>query len=175
MKLAVSNIAWAAEEDDLVYELMKKYGFLGLEIAPTRIFSENPYDRNAAAKRWSIELRNAYGFTIPSIQSIWYGRQEKIFGSVEERQSLIDYTKRAIDFAVAIDCRNLVFGCPRNRNIPQGAEPDIGVKFFDLMQSRTDCLYLLIFRAKGSLFFPERRHSLLQSNRQIRSHIEQKS
>lgn len=130
MKLAVSNIAWAADQDDLVYELMKKYGFLGLEIAPTRIFPENPYDRNGEAQRWSIELKTIYGFTIPSMQSIWYGRQEKIFGSDEERRILLAYTKRAIDFAVAINCGNLVFGCPRNRNIPQGAEPGIGVKFF---------------------------------------------
>lgn len=130
MKLAVSNIAWAAEQDDLAYELMKKYGFLGLEIAPTRIFPENPYDRNGEAQRWSIELKTIYGFTIPSMQSIWYGRQEEIFGSDEERRILLDYTKRAIDFAAAINCGNLVFGCPRNRNIPQGAEPDIGVKFF---------------------------------------------
>ena len=44
MKLSVSNIGWKMEEDEYVYSLMKKYGYSGLEIAPTRIFPEAPYD-----------------------------------------------------------------------------------------------------------------------------------
>ena len=38
------------------------------------------------------------------MQSIWFGRQERLFGSEEEREILIDYTKKAVDFAVAIQC-----------------------------------------------------------------------
>ena len=71
-----------------------------------------------------------YGFVIPSMQSIWFGRQEKIFGSAEERDFLIDYTKKAIDFASAIGCQNLVFGCPRNRVMPESADLDIAISFF---------------------------------------------
>ena len=58
------------------------------------------------------------------MQSIWYGRQEKLFGSEEERQVLLAYTKEAIDFAAAVGCGNLVFGCPRNRNVPEGIRPE---------------------------------------------------
>ena len=74
-KLAISNIGWAEENDATVYDLMKKYGFRGLEIAPTRIFSERPYDMNSEAEAWSKKLKSEYGFCIPSMQSIWYGRQ----------------------------------------------------------------------------------------------------
>ena len=130
MKLSTSNIGWTAEHDAQVYALMKEYGFQGLEIAPTRIFSELPYDKNTEAGAWSQNIRNEYGFSVPSMQSIWYGRQEKIFGSDEERNILLEYTKKAIDFAVAIGCKNLVFGCPRNRNIPEGADENIAVAFF---------------------------------------------
>lgn len=77
MKLSISNIGWAAENDQQVYELMKKYGFQGLEIAPTRIFTELPYDKNAKAEEWSKKLKVDYGLCVPSMQSIWYGRQEK--------------------------------------------------------------------------------------------------
>ena len=56
--------------------------------------------------------------------------QEKIFGSKEERQILVEYTKKAIDFASVIGCRNLVFGCPRNRNLPEGKDGDSAVEFF---------------------------------------------
>lgn len=133
MKLSISNIGWVAEQDSRVYKLMQKYDFSGLEIAPTRIFPENPYDKLDDAEIWARELKNQYGFSISSMQSIWYGRQEKIFGSEEEFTTLVDYTKKAIDFAVVIGCKNLVFGCPRNRNLPNGADAVEGIKFFKVL------------------------------------------
>lgn len=130
MKLSISNIAWSKEDDERVYALMKKYGYSGLEIAPTRIFPENPYADLESAKKWSEELKKEYDFSIPSMQSIWYGRQEKIFGTAEERAILLSYTRKAIDFAVAVGCGNLVFGCPRNRNLPEGADLSTAISFF---------------------------------------------
>ena len=130
MKLSISNIGWLPEADQQVYELMKKHGFIGLEIAPTRIFPENPYENLNAARDWTLGIKDAFGFEIPSMQSIWYGRLEKIFGSEEERALLIDYTKKAIDFAEAIGCKNLVFGCPRNRTIPENAKVEDSIPFF---------------------------------------------
>lgn len=130
MRLSISNIGWEKDKDDQVYGLMKRHGYSGLEIAPTRIFPEAPYERNADAAAWSAKLKREYGFCIPSIQSIWYGKQEKIFGTAEERQILVDYTKKAIDFAAAVDCKNLVFGCPRNRNLPEDVDPETAISFF---------------------------------------------
>ena len=130
MKLSISNIAWVDEWNKDVYALMQKYGYTGLEIAPTRIFPENPYDHLDEAQKWRQDLMEEYGFVIPSMQSIWFGKQEKIFGTEEERNSLIEYTKKAVDFATGINCKNLVFGCPRNRNLPNGANEDIAIAFF---------------------------------------------
>lgn len=130
MKLAISNIAWDAMQDETVYGLMKQYGFSGLEIAPTRIFPDSPYGRTAEARQWSRDLNRRYGFTVPSMQSIWYGRKERLFGSEEERQELMEYTKKAITFAAAVGCRNLVFGCPKNRILPDGGDPETAIPFF---------------------------------------------
>lgn len=130
MKLSISNIGWAKENDTSVYNLMKKYGFHGLEIAPTRIFAELPYDKKEEAEEWSLDIKNEYGFSVSSMQSIWFGRQEKIFGCDEERNALLEYTKKAIDFAANIGCENLVFGCPRNRNLPDDADESVAVVFF---------------------------------------------
>ena len=80
MKLAISNIAWAQEQDARMYQKMKMLGYEGLEIAPTRIFPQNPYDNLEAASQWQQELKKEYGLCVPSMQSIWFGRQEKIFG-----------------------------------------------------------------------------------------------
>lgn len=130
MKLSISNIAWKAEDDEKVYMLMKDYGFTGLEIAPTRIFPEKPYDNLSEAAVWAKELETQYGFVVPSMQSIWYGRQENIFGSEENRNLLLEYTKKAIDFAESIGCKNLVFGCPRNRSLPEGEDATKAIPFF---------------------------------------------
>ena len=117
MKLSISNIAWEAKNDEIVYSYMKECGFSGVEIAPTRWVQENPYGQVEKAVKIAENLKETYGFTVPSMQSIWFGRQENLFSSEEERNTLIDYTKKAIDYAAAIDCKNLVFGCPRNRNV----------------------------------------------------------
>lgn len=111
MKLSISNIAWSKEFDEEMIAFIKQSKFEGLEIAPTRIFPLQPYQRLEDARKWSKDI----GLMIPSMQSIWYGHTEKIFGSEEERAILIDYTKQAIRFAEAIGCPNLVFGNPKNR------------------------------------------------------------
>lgn len=133
MKLSISNIGWIKEEDERVYTLMHKFGFEGLEIAPTRVFPEKPYDNLEVAKIWKDEIRLKHGFEISSMQSIWYGVSEKVFGTEQERENLILYTKKAIDFAETIGCRNLVFGCPRNRIFPKDGDMDVAIKFFKLL------------------------------------------
>lgn len=116
VKLSISNIAWAVEHDTEMYRYLRDNGYQGLEIAPTRVFPDHPYNRIEEARGWALKLKEEYRLGISSMQSVWYGRQENIFGSVNERKILIEYTKQAICFAEAIGCGNLVFGCPRNRD-----------------------------------------------------------
>lgn len=131
MKLSISNIAWTVEHDQEMYQFLQSSGYQGLEIAPTRIFTEAPYDKLSEAKEWARELKEKYGLEVSSMQSIWYGHQEKIFGSKEERKALVGYTKKAVDFAEVIGCKNLVFGNPRNRDTEDitGNYP-IAIEFF---------------------------------------------
>lgn len=129
-KISISNIAWSGDLDTRIYQVMKEYGLSGLEIAPTRVFQKEPYDKLIEAGAWAGKLKKQYGFIIPSMQSIWFGRQERLFGTEEERRELVNYTKKAIDFAMVIKCDNLVFGCPVNRTIPDGADPAVGIQFF---------------------------------------------
>lgn len=130
MKLSISNIAWDIIQDKKVYALMQKYGFTGLEIAPTKIFPKNPYEQLKEAETWSTSVKSFYGLTISSIQSIWYGRNENLFGTKKEQETLIQYTKKAIRFAEAIGCKNLVFGCPKNRSISEHINPNLAIPFF---------------------------------------------
>lgn len=130
IKLSISNISWALENDQQVYEYLKNAGFQGLEIAPTRVFPNEPYNRKQEAREFASEIREKYGLIICSIQSIWYGRNERIFGTDKERQFLFDYTKRAIDFAEILGARNIVFGSPKNRCIRDGDDENIAIDFF---------------------------------------------
>lgn len=137
MKLAVSNIAWSGERDSDMYSFLTDNGFTGLEIAPTRIFPESPYDRLDEAAAFSKHLRDDYGLVLCSMQSVWYGKTGNIFASEGERKELSDYTKKSILFARAAGIGNIVFGCPRNRSIPEGCSDahDIAMSFFDELGS----------------------------------------
>ena len=64
MKLSISNIAWAKEQDEQVYSRMREYGYSALEIAPTRIFPEAPYDHLEEASSWARKLKEEEGFDV---------------------------------------------------------------------------------------------------------------
>ncbi len=131
MQLCASNIGWAAENDNRIYAAMQQRGFAGVEIAPTRLLAPPAYEKAGEMATYAVRLRTEYGLVIPSMQSIWYGREERVFGTDAERRILADYTKQAIDFARAAGCPSLVFGCPKNRNRPDGADVRTAVDFFD--------------------------------------------
>lgn len=133
MKLSISNIAWTCEQDETVYTYMKQYGFTGLEIAPTRWISSDPYSHIIRAREIAADLRTRHNLGISSIQSIWYGKTENIWDVPNGREALFLYTQRAIDFAQAVNCGNLVLGCPKNRNKPEGAEESGIAAFFSAL------------------------------------------
>ena len=64
------------------------------------------------------------------MQSIWYGRTGSIFDPAQA-EDLLAYTGQAFAFAHALNCPSLVFGCPKNRFLPEGADPAAADVFFD--------------------------------------------
>ena len=129
MKLSVSNIGWSEENNTEMYKIIKQNEFDGIEIAPTMLIKENPYDKLDEAKKMKNELKEKYDLNISSMQSIWYGKKGNIFNT-EDAKMFIDYTKKAIDFANIIECKNLVFGCPKNRIKPEQYDENDIIYFF---------------------------------------------
>lgn len=129
MKLSISNIAWDKKYDDYMYGYLADLGFDGIEIAPTRIIEDNPYGNLKKAREFK-SLMDSKRLEISSMQSIWFGRDERIFYTEKERKSLLEYTERAIDFASVIRCKNLVFGSPKNRSYEEiiEFEDDVSLK-----------------------------------------------
>ncbi|TNF69103.1 MAG: sugar phosphate isomerase/epimerase [Gammaproteobacteria bacterium] len=114
MKLAISNIAWKSD-DYQYYTLLKRYGFSGLEIAPTR-FSEYPYDHIKMALKIKNHLLSDYQLPIISMQSLLFGvKGLALFESESARNRLLSYLKKAIIYAKAMKCPVLVFGNPKQR------------------------------------------------------------
>lgn len=131
IRLSFSNIAWDARDDGAVYAAMRAAGFSGLEIAPTRVFPQSPYERAGEAAAFAEELGREWGFAIPSMQSIWFGQAGSIF-EPSDAEELARVSAGAFAFARAAGCPSLVFGCPRNRRAPEdGAARAVGEAFLD--------------------------------------------
>lgn len=130
MKISISNIAWGVDNDKEMYHFLENAKVNGIEIAPTRIFPENPYEKLQQAREYRKMLYEQYGLEVSSMQSIWFGRSEKIFEDAMQREKLIEYTKKSFEFANAMQCHNLVFGCPKNRNINSEDDYKIAEEFF---------------------------------------------
>lgn len=129
MKLSISNIAWDVSIDPMMLEILH-HNSLDLEIAPTKIVYDNPYFHFDEALKYKEKL-DQLEISVSSMQSIWFGRTENIFESKENRKILINYTKKAIDFAEIMGCKNLVFGSPRNRNMEnKEIDEPIAISFF---------------------------------------------
>lgn len=122
LRLAASNIGWSAADDDKVLRLMSHLGFEGLEVAPTRIFPSDPYAHCSEFTTFRDRMADEFGLELCSMQSIWRGRSESIFDP-DGAAALLAYTREACTFAQAGSVPSIVFGCPRNRFVPDGREP----------------------------------------------------
>ena len=94
MKVSISDIAWDIMDDEEMLEFLQENHF-DLEIAPTKIVPETPYQNLKRAKEYKDKLEQK-NIQVSSMQSIWFGKTENIFESEENRRILIEYTKEAI-------------------------------------------------------------------------------
>ena len=115
MRLAVSNIAWAADEQDAILAALPELGVTGIEIAPTMVWPNWDGATPAAA----LALRDALagqGFAIPALQSILFARPDlHVFGDAASRDALVSHIARVAALAGALGAGVMVFGSPRNR------------------------------------------------------------
>lgn len=136
MKHSISNIAWKPKESEKIYKLLQEKGINGLEIAPGLfVKNNNPYETD---KKTLIVLKNrieSYDINIISMQAILYGTKGlHLFTNKNMRDSLLEYIKKSIDFASTLGIKNIVFGSPKNRIVPDNMNSDkissIAINFF---------------------------------------------
>ena len=131
MKLSISNIAWEPNEDKKVFDLIKKYGFSGIELAPPKLFKDLSNVSDTDIQTY-LEYMKPFKFKFPAMQSLLFGKPElKIFD--ESRVDTLIYLKKIIDLAQKLDVKVLVFGSPKNRfvgDMDNQEAQEIAIDFF---------------------------------------------
>lgn len=124
MKLAISNIAWAPEEDDEVGVYLASRGVDAVELAPTKYWPapESPRESAIAEVRRRWEDR---GQRVVALQSLLFGMPAaSVFGGGAGGQAAADTVRRMVHIGAGLGAKALVFGSPRNRDRGQRSFAD---------------------------------------------------
>jgi sugar phosphate isomerase/epimerase len=115
MNLAISNIAWEPDENDEILPLLKEYDVTGIEIAPTKRWSEPESASKEEAENYQKYWKNQ-GLVPIAMQSLLFNRPHlSIFG--DRNADTLAYLKIIIRIAGWMSLKALVFGSPKNRLI----------------------------------------------------------
>ena len=116
MRLAVSNIAWDAAEDEAIASLLHRYGIDAIDIAPGKYFPEpaKALDEDIAhVKNWWQHR----GFEIFGMQALLFGTTGlNLFGPPEVQDAMLEHLAAVCRIGAGLGARQLVFGSPRNRD-----------------------------------------------------------
>lgn len=134
MKLAVSSIAWANEEEEAVADRLRALNVTHVEIAPTKLWADPTIvaaDEARAYVAWWADR----GIEVSAFQSMLFTRPDlKIFESEQNRRETVSYMSKFLELAGIMGARKLVFGSPKNRQrgeMDMARANDIARKFFD--------------------------------------------
>ncbi|MDR6128206.1 sugar phosphate isomerase/epimerase [Sphingomonas sp. SORGH_AS802] len=121
MKFAVSNIAWPVDRLTEAYAILRDHGVTGLEIAPGLFFAHaaDPFRPSSDEVGTAIDAVRDAGLELVSMQSLLFGVADAaLFEGADARETLVAAMHRAIDLAGRLAIPTLVFGSPRQRQIP---------------------------------------------------------
>lgn len=123
-KLAISNIAWAVEQEARVFKILRKNGITGIEIAPTKVWPNWQGITEVAVTNLRKRLAQE-GFSVPSLQAILFGKADiLLFGDKRSTNyKLEEHIKFVADIAAMLGASKLVFGAPLIRD-PGKLAPD---------------------------------------------------
>ena len=112
MRIAVSSIAWAADEAEAALDALVAGGAQGVEIAPTTIWPGWEGATPEAAREVRARLAGR-GLAVPALQSVLFGRAElQVFGDLAPLRA---HVAKVAGLAGALGAGVMVFGSPRNR------------------------------------------------------------
>ncbi|CAG8871560.1 hypothetical protein PS627_04508 [Pseudomonas fluorescens] len=116
MRLAISNIAWDAIEDQAVADLLGCFAVDAIDIAPGKYFPE-PAKATALdmarVKAWWAER----GIALTGMQALLFGTTGlNVFGTAESQAALLEHLSHVCRIGGGLGATRLVFGSPKNRD-----------------------------------------------------------
>jgi sugar phosphate isomerase/epimerase len=132
MKLCVSNIAWAADQDVVALEILARHGIEAVEIAPTKYWPApcNPSDTEIYDCKhfWS-----AGGVPIQAMQALLFGMPNLSIFTASVADETRKYLIHILRIGAAAGATRYVFGSPKNRDrgsLSTGEANRIAADFF---------------------------------------------
>jgi sugar phosphate isomerase/epimerase len=133
MKIAISNIAWQAQEEESIAQIMQSLNIKGVEIAPTKICNSPLAATNAEIESYK-KFWQSREIEIVAMQALLFGRPDlTIFLDAEKRKETLDYLSGTIELGSKLGAKSLIFGSPNNRrieNLSWEEAEEIAVSFF---------------------------------------------
>lgn len=133
MRLAISNIAWDPVEDELIFNLLQRFGVDAIDIAPGKYFPEpaKATDEDIVrVKNWWFER----DIEITGMQALLFGTTGlNVFGSVESQDAMLLHLTAVCRIGGGLGAKRIVFGSPKNRDrsgLTDQETMDIAVSFF---------------------------------------------
>ncbi|HEX2296660.1 MAG TPA: sugar phosphate isomerase/epimerase family protein [Actinomycetota bacterium] len=133
MKVAASNLAWDAADDEDVARLLDGAGAEGVELAPSKVWPrpDEVTEEDAVAVREAWRRR---GFAVVALQSLLFTHPHlKLFGTAADRTELGTVVRSVIDLASWLGAHALVFGSPKSRvrgDLSVDEATEIATEFF---------------------------------------------
>lgn len=116
MRLAISNIAWDAGEDQAIAALLKQYEIDAIDIAPGKYFPEPGVAKEPeifAVREWWGER----GIEITGMQALLFGTQGmNVFGPPDSQRLMLEHLGAVCRIGHVLGATRLVFGSPKNRD-----------------------------------------------------------
>jgi sugar phosphate isomerase/epimerase len=139
LKISISNIAWRAEEEAAVAEILRAKGVRALEVAPSMV-ARSPATASDDEIRRYRAFWNDRGVEIVAMQALLFGTEGlALFGPERGRRAMFDHLARIVRMGGLLGASSLVFGSPRNRLVG------------DLAPALVDAIALPFFRDLGAV------------------------
>lgn len=142
MRLSISNIAWDADEDEAIAQLLHRFGVDAIDVAPGKYFPDPAMASDAdiaSVKRcWADR-----GIEITGMQALLFGTTGlNVFGPSEVQSAMLQHLTAVCRIGAGLGGRRLVFGSPKNRDrsgLSDQQALEVAVPFFrrlgDIAQS----------------------------------------
>ncbi len=118
-RLAISNLAFPNSELTQWIDTLPRFGFSGLEIAPTKIWGDWQTIDRRHVEQFSKRLQSM-NISVPALQSLLFGRPHlQLFSSAIDFEPLRNhFVEHLLPIAGILQANVMIFGSPKNRCKP---------------------------------------------------------